>query len=45
MAIVQPSRFLPIMRIRKIATMLARITATIPPAEALPTSKLRRAYL
>ena len=33
------SRFLPTMRTRKKATMLARITATMPPAEAPPTSK------
>ena len=45
MAIVQPSRFLPMMRIRKIATMLARMTAMMPPAEALPTSKLSSACL
>ena len=44
-AIVQPSRFLPMMRMRKIATMLARMTAIIPPAEALPTSKLSSACL
>ena len=36
-AIVQPSRFLPMMRTRKIATMLARMTAMMPPAEAPPT--------
>jgi hypothetical protein len=32
------SRFLPTARIRKIATMLARMTAMTPPAEAPPTS-------
>ena len=32
------SRFLPTMRIRKKATMLARMTAMMPPAEAPPTS-------
>ena len=35
---VQASRFLPIIRIRKKATMFARITAMIPPAEAPPIS-------
>ncbi len=34
----QASRFLPIIRIRKIATILARMMATTPPAEAVPTS-------
>ena len=34
----QASRFLPTMRTRKKATMLARTTATMPPAEAPPTS-------
>src|SRR5574337_387461 len=43
MAIGQPSRFLPTMRIRKIATILASTTATMPPADALPTSKSRTA--
>ena len=45
MAIDQPSRFLPMMRMRKNATILARTTATMPPAEALPTSKLSSACL
>ena len=37
----QASRFLPIIRIRKIATMLARMMAMIPPAAPPPTSKCR----
>ena len=45
MAIVQPSRFLPMMRIRKNATMLARMTAMMPPADAPPMSKLSSACL
>ena len=38
------SRFLPIIRIRKKATMLARMTATMPPAEAPPMSLAIRPY-
>ena len=37
-AMAQLSRFLPTIRTRKKATILARTTATMPPAEAPPTS-------
>jgi len=37
-AMAQMSRFLPIIRIRKIATMLARMIAITPPAAPPPTS-------
>ena len=36
------SRFLPTTRMRKIATMLARMTATMPPAEPRPMLWLSR---
>src|SRR5262249_52398068 len=38
------SRFLPMRRTRKIATMLASTTATMPPAEAPPTSYCKSAW-
>ena len=43
-AMAQASRFRPIMRTRKKATILARMTATMPPAEAPPMSNCSRAW-
>ena len=43
-AISQASRLRPIIRTRKKATMLARTTATMPPADAPPTSNCSSAW-